>query len=684
MNSATSKPGPYSAAPPTAHEPFIIGGRRWALRMAKPAHETLRFSPFEIDLRTKELRREGRPVKLPPQALRLLELLAGHPGQLVTREEIQQKIWGCDTFVDFEHSINKSIRQIRDALGDDADRPRFIETVPRRGYRFIAELEPEEFARQSAPSDDAAPRPLLTGGSSAPVSVSELPQMAKPAAAPGLRGLTVRWMRGVAVSVASAALLLLALHAGGWSDRFLRRPGLKPIESLAVLPLENLSGDPEQDYFADGMTDELITHLAKISALRVVSRTSVMQYKGTKMTVPQIARELNVDAVLEGAVTREQGKVRITAQLIGVAPERHLWAENSDGSLAEILALQDTVAKAVSREIQIKLTPREQTLLATRRAVAPEAHEAYWKGRYLWEQSGEANLTKSRVYFEKAIDKDPGYASAWAGLADAYERLADWGVMARQDAGPLVRAAAEKALQLDDSLVEPVVAIANVKMQYEWDWAGAERMFRQAIGLSPNYGHAHHNYALYLAVTGRAQEAVREGQRAHEIEPHSGIYAAGVIWFHYLAHQYDQAEAEYQKVRALSPNFYPGYIIGSVHLKAGRQQEAVADLRKAAAAQRAILELMYLGHALGVTGAHAEGQQVLDEILGLAKKRYVPPEFIAVVYEGLGERDKALQWFEKAFSERSMHVWILSDPRLDQIRTEPRFKDLMRRMGLPG
>ena len=646
-----------------------------------PAHETIRFSPFEVDLRTKELRRDGRRVKLPPQALRLLELLAAHPGQLVTREQIQQKIWGCDTFVDFEHSINKCIRQIRDVLGDDADRPRFIETIPRRGYRFIAELEPEEFARESAPSDNVAPPPLLTEGSSAPVSVWEPPQMEKPAAVPGLRGLTGWWIRGVA---ASAALLLLASNAGGWRDHFLQRPGLKPIESLAVLPLENLSRDPEQDYFADGMTGELITQLAKISALRVVSRTSVMQYKGTKMPIPQIARELNVDAVLEGAVTRDQGKVRITAQLIGVAPERHLWAESYEGSLAEVLALQDAVAKAVSREIQIKLTPRDQTLLATSRAIAPEAHEAYWKGRYLWEQSGEENLAKSRVYFEKAIDKDPGYASAWAGLADAYERLADWGVMSRQDAGPRGRAAAEKAMQLDDSLVEPVVAIANVKMQYEWDWTGAERLFRQAIGLSPNYGHAHHNYALYLALTARARDAVREGQRAHEIEPHSGIYAVGVIWFYYLARQYDQAEAEYQKERALFPNFYRGYILGSVYLKAGRQQEAVADLRKSAASYRGILELMYLGHALGVTGAHAEGQKVLDEMLGLAKNRYVPPEFIAVVYEGLGARDKALQWFEKAFSERSMHAWILSDPRLDQIRTEPRFKDLMRRMGLPG
>lgn len=433
----------------------------------------------------------------------------------------------------------------------------------------------------------------------------------------------------------------------------------------------------------DRVLDELITDLAKISGLRVVSRTSVMQYKGTKKPLPQIARVLNVDAVLVGTVLRAQDQVRITAQLIRASPERHVWAEKYQGSLTAVLALQDTVAKAVAREIQIKLTPREQSLLTASRDVDPEAHEAYWKGRYLWEQSGEKNLTKSREYFEKAIGKDPGFAPAWAGLADAYERLADWGVMPRQDAALRARSAAVKALQLDDSLVEPVVAIADVKMQYEWDWTGAERSFKRAIGFSPNYGRAHHDYAGYLALTGRPQESVREGQRAHEIEPLSGIYDVGVIWCYYLAHRYDQAESEYLKEQTLDPDFYRGYILGSVYLMTGRQQEAIADLRKEAAAPyHGILELMYLGHALGVSGSRAEGQKILNEMLELTKHRYVPPEFIAVVYEGLGERGKALQWFEKAFSERSMHAWILSDPRLDRIRSEPRFQQLMRRMGL--
>jgi TolB-like protein/DNA-binding winged helix-turn-helix (wHTH) protein/Tfp pilus assembly protein PilF len=652
--------------------------------MSTPAHEALRFSHFEIDLQTKELRRGGRPVKLPPQALRLLEFLASHPGQLVTREDIRQEIWSGNTFVDFEHGINKSIRQIRDALRDDADRPKFIETMPRRGYRFIAEIEHSEGAAEIAVLGEAAPPPALTERSSARVSVLEPPRMAKPTAVPGLHRLTGRRMRGAAALVAFAALLTAAFEVGGWRDRLLHQPPLKSIESLAVLPLENLSHDPEQDYFADGMTDELITDLAKISALRVISRTSVMQYKGTKKPVPEIARELNVDAVLEGTVTRDQGRVRITAQLIAAAPEKHLWAEQYEGSLSEVLTLQDAVAKAVAHEIQIKLTPRERTLLATPRAVDPAAYEAYLKGRYLSDQGGEGNLKRSREYFERAIAKDPGYALAWAGLADTYDKLASWGVLSRQDSAPRALAAAEKALKLDNSLVGPLVTLASVKVNYEWDWSGAERSYKRAIELNPNSGTAHARYAIYLADLGRTREAVSEIRRARDVEPLSGIFPINVVWFCYIARQYDQAELEFHKITEWHPKETGGYILASVYLQTGRTREAVAELQKdAAESHRGLLNLMYLGHGLGVSGARAEGQKVLEEMLGLSQRRYVPPDYIAVVYEGLGERDRALQWFEKACAERSMNGWILPDPQLDQIRTEPRFKKLMRRMGLP-
>jgi TolB-like protein/DNA-binding winged helix-turn-helix (wHTH) protein len=614
----------------------------------------LHFGTFELDLSSHELRKAGALVKLQSQHFQLLVLLAERAGQVVTREEIRRTLWNNGTFVDFDRSINFCVNQIRGALGDDPQSPRYIETLPRKGYRSVA------------PVTEAGGEPAKAQSAPEPLAVR------KPGAAR-------RWWllsAGVAVSlvaIALAAEMGLSPHLA-----------TKPMRSLAVLPLDNLSHDPEQQYFADGMTDELITALAKISALRVVSRTSVMQYKGTKKPISQIARELNVEAVLEGSVTRDRNRVRITAQLIGAAAEKHLWAEKYEGSLEEVLTLQDRVASAVAREIRIQMTPRERTLLATPRAVDPEAYEAYMKGRYLWEASSEENLRKSQDYFEQAIKKDPGYALAWAGLADTYDKLADWGVVPRKDSGPRARAAAQKALDLDNSLGGPLITLAAARTNLEWDWAGAERLCKRAIELNPNCGNAHHVYATLLAALGRIQEAVAEARRAHEVEPLNAQFHANVIWKLYLAHEYEEAELEFRKMRQWHLNFTGGYIMASVYLQTGRQREAVAELqRRAAESRRGILELMYLGHALGVSGARAEGHKVLEEMQSLSQRRYVPPEHFAIVYEGLGERDRALQWFEKACAEHSMNPWLLPDPRLDSVRSEPRFKEILRRMGLP-
>jgi TolB-like protein len=454
---------------------------------------------------------------------------------------------------------------------------------------------------------------------------------------------------------------------------------------LAVLPLENLSHDSEQDYFADGMTEELITALAKISALRVVSRTSVLQYRDTKKPVSVIAQELGVDALVEGAVLRSNNQVRITAQLIRASPEQSVWAEKYEGSLDQVLSLQDTVAQAVASAIQVKLTPQERTLLATQKAVDPEAYENYLKARHYWELSGEENLQRSADYYEKTITKDPGYALAWAGLADTYNSLGGWGVLPEQDARPRARAAAERALGLDKSLVGPVVTLASVKMEYEWDWAGAERLCKQAIEMNPGYGNAHHIYATYLAEVGRTKEAVAEARRARDAEPLSAVYSANVAWKLYLDRQYEQAESEWRTSAASLAPLSPSYVGASIDLQLGRQKEAIAELQKGVIqSHRSINELMYLAHGLGVTGDRAGGQKVLDEMVALTKRRHVPPEYFAFAYEGLGERQRSLDWWEKAYSERSMNGWALPDPRLDRIRTEPRFKAILRGMGLPN
>jgi TolB-like protein/Tfp pilus assembly protein PilF len=461
--------------------------------------------------------------------------------------------------------------------------------------------------------------------------------------------------------------------------------GTRQIESLAVLPLENLSRDPEQDYFADGMTDDLITDLAKISALRVLSRTSVLQYKGTRKAIPEIARELNVDAILEGTVERGGGRVRITAQLIASSPERHLWAEKYEVNLNDLLGVQDSVARAVAGAIQIKVSQQERSRLSTHRTVDPEAYEAYLKGRYFGAPGGEKHLAKSLEYFQQAVQKDPGFALAWAGVADAYNRLASWGVLPRNEAAPRARDAAEKALELDSALAEPQVALAGVRMEYEWDWSGAEQLLRRTIEMSPNSGQAHAAYSTLLAVTGRKQEAVAEARLARLADPLDSIFAANLPWRLYLARNYEEADREGSKWVELHPGFRGDYIRASVYLQMGRTREALKDLQVGAADthHQALLELMYLGHALGVTGAREEGRKILAEMLALSRSRYVPPDYIAMVYEGLGDRDAALRWYEKSVEERSINLWILPDQRLDSIRSDPRFEKLMRRMGLP-
>ena len=611
----------------------------------------LRFESFELDASSNELRKAGSLVKLQSQPFQLLLLLAERRGEVITREEIRQALWDSQTFVDFDRSINFCINQIRAALDDDPQSPRYIETLPRKGYRFIAAPAQSEEARKPVPES---------------------------------RRFQPPWWLLLGVGSAVAAIVLLGSNAGGVRDRILSRPAFRPIQSLAVLPLANLSHDPEQEYFAEGMTDELITALAKISPLRVLSRTSVIRYRGTAKTVGEIARELNVDAVLEGTVLREHGRVRITAQLIRASPEEHLWAEKYEGSMEEVLKLQDAVAEAVAHSIRAKLTP-EQSALPAPRAVNAAAYEAYLKGRYFLARNSEENLEKCKEYFQQAIEKDPGYALGWAGLADSYTLLGTYGVSPRAEMFPRARAAAEKALELDNSLVEPMVTLARLKREYERDWDGAERLYRRAIDLNPNYGAAHQSYAVQLAVTGRPKEALAEAQRARALEPLNHVFNTNVAWFFYLTHQYAQAERTCNISIEMDPNIPWSHIcLGSVYLQTGRHQRAIAELRQAVAlSKRGVMELMYLGHALGVSGDRAEAQKVLEEMKDLSARRYVPPESIAVVYVGLGDRDRAFQSFEKAYRERSMDSWVYPDLRLDPIRSDPRFKDLMRRMGLP-
>jgi serine/threonine protein kinase/tetratricopeptide (TPR) repeat protein len=467
-----------------------------------------------------------------------------------------------------------------------------------------------------------------------------------------------------------------------------RRATRGRIQAVAVLPLADLSEHLERDYFADGMTEALITDLAKISALRVISRTSVMQYKGVQRPLPQIARELNVDAVVEGSVLRSGNRVRITAQLIHAATDQHLWAESYERDLRDVLSLQSEVARAIAKEIQVKLTPQDQARLVSARAVDPEAYQLYLKGRFYWNKRTESSLKKSIAHFHQAIDLDPNYTLAYAGIADCYSLLG-WdlfGALPPKEALPIAKAAANKALEIDDSLAEAHSSLAWTKLVFDWDWSGAENEFNRAIELNPGYAVAHHFYAECLAGMGRYNEALVEIRRAQELDPLSLIINSVVGWILYFGRQYDQAIAQFQRAIELDPNFWVAHwTLGRAYEGKEAFAEAVAEIQKAIELSAGSpLSLAALGHAYAVSGKRAEAQKVLDGLNESSEQRYVSPFGIAAIYAGLGEIDQAFQWLENAYQERSgWLIWLRADPVSDPLRSDPRFQDLMRRMNLP-
>ena len=442
----------------------------------------LRFGVFEVDVRAGELRKHGLRIRLQEQPFQLLAMLLEHPGQVVTREELQKKLWPADTFVDFDHGLNKAVNKIRDALGDSAESPRFVETVARRGYRFLAEVKAAETAPGNNP--DVAPTPIHAA------ETRDGPDSAVTPVAPKNRVPSIAW------KLAAFVLLPLIVLFIGWKLHSRNYPA-SVVHSLAVLPLESLSNDASQDYFADGMTDELISDLGQISALRVISRTSVMAYKHARKPLSQIARELNVDVIVEGTVLRSGDRVRITAQLIDATADKHLWSQSYEGELKDTLALQNQVAQAIADQIRIKLNPQEQAALKIARVVNPEAYESYLKGRYFWNKRTPDSLKVALAYFDQAIDEDPNYAQAYSGLADTYALLGDWqyAVMTPKEAFPKAKNAAIKALELDSTLSEAHNSLAFCFDAFDWDLESAGKEFQRSIELNPGYATAHHWYA---------------------------------------------------------------------------------------------------------------------------------------------------------------------------------------------
>jgi TolB-like protein/DNA-binding winged helix-turn-helix (wHTH) protein/Flp pilus assembly protein TadD len=628
------------------------------------------FGVFELDLRAGELRKHGLRIRLQEQPFLVLATLLEHPGEVVTREELQKKLWPADTFVDFDHGLNKTINKIREALGDSAESPRFVETVARRGYRFLAEVKAADTAPVHSPEPTTQPHP----SAEAPEHAGLAGKLAthKPVAAP------LAWKISVFV------VLLVMVSLATWKLYSWKHPS-PIIRSLAVLPLESLSSDPSQDYFADGMTDELISDLGRISALRVISRTSVMAYKRAHKPLPQIARELNVDAVVEGTVLRSGDQVRITAQLIEGSSDRHLWSQSYEGQLRDTLALQNQVARAIADEIRINLNSQERAALKNVQVVNPEAYESYLKGRYFWNKRTADGLKVALAYFNQAIEEDPKYAQSYSGLADTYALLGDWqyAAMTAKEALPKAKAAAVKALELDSALGEAHNSLAFCLDGFDWDFPSADKEFRRAIELNPGYATAHHWYAWHLSLLGRNDEAIAEMKKAKNLDPLSLIINADLAELLVLAHSYDESIRQSRKTIEMDPNFALAHNqLAQAYLQKHMNREAVAELETAAQLSGdSPTVIANLARAYTASGKRSEAARLLNDLKKRSNSSYSYAPEIAVIYVALGDQNQAMIWLEKGYEER-FNPGVLLRPGFDPVRSEPRFEALVRRIGL--
>ncbi len=637
----------------------------------RPA-SVVRFGTYELSLQSGEVRKAGVRIRVQQQPLKLLELLLERPGEVVTREELRSRVWPDEDFGDFDQAVNIAIAKLRSALGDSADNPRYIETLPKRGYRFIAEVSVVE-------ADARAKRPESATG--------ELP-VAEPAhqlPGAGLAAAPKRQLWPVRGVIAALALVLILAALAVWLLRS-RVPAPTGIRSLVVLPLDNLSGEASQDYFADGMTDELITDLAQISALRVISRTSAMVYKGAHKPLPQIARELNVDAVVEGTVLRSGDQVRITAQLIQASDDKHLWAESYEGNLRDTLALQNKVAAAIAEQIRINLNPHEQAALKNAKVVNPEAYESYLKGRYFWNKRTATSLKVALAYFNQAIEEDPKYAQAYSGLADTYALLGDWqyAVMTPKEALPKAKAAAMKALELDDSLSEAHNSLAFCLEGFDWDFGSAEKEFRRAIELNPGYATAHHWYAWHLSLVGRSSEAIAEMRKAENLDPLSLIINADLAELLLIAHLPDESIENSRKTIEMDANFALAHNqLAQGLLEKHMSVEAIAEMQKAIQLSGGSSTFTAnLARAYAASGQKAAAIEQLNDLKKRSPSGDPHSSEIAMIYAALGDNDQAMAELNKSYQER-FNPGVLLRPGFDPLRSDPRFQDLVRRIGLP-
>jgi TolB-like protein/DNA-binding winged helix-turn-helix (wHTH) protein/Tfp pilus assembly protein PilF len=619
----------------------------------------VRFGVFQLDLRSGELHKRGVRVRLQQQPFRVLELLLERPGEVVLREELRARLWASDTWVDFDHGLNKAVNKLRETLGDSAESPRFIETLAKRGYRFLAPVEPVVVDAE-APIAPAAERPPVPRAS-------------------GRR----TWIAGAIVAAAVIAAAALAT----WM-RFAAPAPAAARTMVAILPFANIEGDPEQDYFCDGMTEEIILQIGRVSPARlgVIARTSSMHYKGTQKRVDEIARELGVQYLLEGTVRRSGNRVRIAARLVQSNDQTPMWAESYERDLADVFDIQSEVARQIATSLAIELLPASNAESSPPSRTSAEVYEAYLKGRYYWNRRAPFDLERAVSLLEDAVARDARYVPASAALADALNVLPWYGLRPPREAYPKSKEAARRALSLDDTSAAAHTALAYAYHYYDWNWADAEREYARALALNPNYAPAHQWRAAHFAELGRIDEALAGIERAQRLDPHSTIVHAAIGWINYLGRRYQPAVDQLQRTLQIDSDFVPARLwLGHTFEAMGRPQEAIDQylhVRRSAGVAPTGLGELARGYA--AIGRIDQARAALTELLATAQRRYVEADLIARAYEGLGEKDNAIEWLEQGHKERAVKMVLIGvDPQFDRLRDDSRFRTLVRKLNLP-
>lgn len=609
----------------------------------------VRFGPFEIDLHTCELRKRGVKLKLSGQAFKILAILLERPGELVTREELRERLWPADTFVDFEQGVNTSVKTLRQVIADSAGAPVYIETLPRRGYRFVS-----------------------------PVEYSAAPLAAAPQITP-----TPKSWRSLLIASVLLFFVLLAIGAGSLNRRFTSNASGPEIKSLAVIPFAG-PADREQEYFTDGMTESLITELGELSALRVTSQTSSMHYKGTHKALAEIAHELNVDAFVEGSVERSGNQVRIRAQLIRASTDTQIWAKTFDGDIRDIFTMQSQVTQAIANQIRVRTTLQEQSHLHSVRPVNPQALDAYLKGRYFWNKFTPDGVLKSVEYFNLSVQNDPNYAPAYAGLADAHIVFGNLFGRPTQEF-PKAREAAMKALDLDESLVEAHAAMAAIHLFFDWDLSAVQRELARAKELNPNFIRIYNLEAYCFEISGDVSGSIAVMKQGLQLDPLSLISGVDLGFAYSFAHRPDDAIMQFRKTLEIEPNF------PMAHSGLGLAYEQEHDFAKAREEYRSALAqnpgssfwLAMLARADARTGNKSAARKTLRELERRSQSEFVEPTFVAMINIGLGDKDAAFATLRKAIDERSpMLIWLNADPVYDDLHSDSRFTELLLRIGL--